>query len=279
MRAEFEKRMDTDYTSGADVLFVCDTRSFYHTASLRGTDPVSNAAIDHVYLAILRSGVACDPVHINDLPRIDLTPYRTIVFGNVFVLSKDQRDFVTTHVARNGRTLVWFYAPGFSDAKTLDASHMSELTGMGIAPVQSPGTPHITFTLPGDSTRSLTLGNTPIFPLFCIRDSSAERFGYFSNTDQVALARKSTSACTSWYIGLPGKEVEPLRSILRTSGAHVYVSGGEIVYAGGGMLAVHTKEGGPHRITLRNGKERVLDLPEGAATLILDAETGESILK
>lgn len=279
MRAEFEKRMNTDFTSDADVLFVCDTRSFYHTASLRGTDPVSNAAIDYVYLAILRSGVACDPVHINDLPLLDLSRYRTVVFGNTFVLSKEQRDFITSRVAQHGRSLIWFYAPGFSDAQTLDASHISDLTGMGIVPAVCDSAPHIIFTLPGDSTRSSSLGDMRISPLFCVRDSSTESFGYFVNTQQVALARKSTNHCTSWYIALPGKGVEPLRTILRSTGAHVYVSAGEVVYAGGGLLAIHSKDGGKHHVTLRNGKSMVFDLPLGASTLVLDAETGKSFLE
>jgi hypothetical protein len=278
MRQEFEKRMSTDYESAGDVLLVYDTRSYYHTASLGGTDPVSNTLVDYVYLSALRSGVACDPIHIDDLPRIDLSRYRAVVFGNVWVLSKEQRTFITSRVARDHRTLVWFYAPGVSDAHTLDASRISELTGMRIVPMNIEGVPEISFTLPGDSTRTFTLGDRQISPLFCVQDPGVDTLGFYRNSQHVALARKSFPDHTSWYVALPGKNVEPVRTILRSSGAHCYVSNGEIVYAGGGILAVHSKEGGKHQVTLRNGKTLTFEAPQGASTLVFEAESGVSLL-
>jgi len=149
---------------------------------------------------------------------------------------------------------------------------------MSIIPAHVAGTPQISCTLPGDSTRTFGVGDSSLVPLFCVQDPVAEPFGWFASTRQVAVARKSTPNCTSWYIGLPGKDVEPLRTIVRGSGAHVYVSMGEIVYAGGGLLGIHTREGGVHQITLRNGKALTFDLPQGASTLLLDAETGKSIM-
>jgi hypothetical protein len=278
LRREFEKRMSTDYESAGDVLLVYDTQSYYHTASLRGTDPVSNTLVDYVYLSALRSGVACDPVHVNDLPRIDLSRYRVVVFGNVWVLSKEQREFIVSRVARDHRTLVWFYAPGISDARTLDPSRMSELTGMRITATTIEGIPEISFTLPGDSARTYTPADQPVSPLFCVQDPAADALGFYRNTQQVALSRKAFVDHTSWYVALPGRNVEPLRTILRSSGAHCYVSQGEIVYAGGGILAVHSKEGGKHLVTLRNGKTLSYEVPEGASTLLFDAESGAPLL-
>jgi hypothetical protein len=279
LREEFQRRCDTDFDSEADVLFVCDTRSFYHTASLRGADAVSSAAIDQVYLALLKSGVACEPIHIDDLSRVDLNRYRAVVFGNTFVLSKEQKEFIHRRIAQEGRTLVWFYAPGYSNAESLDISHISELTGMRIAPAVVAGPPRITVTLPGDTMQSYTFGDKPVSPLFCVQDSAAEGFGVFFGSSQVAIARKTMAKSTSWYIALPPKNSEPLASILHMSGAHRYVSAGEIVYAGGGILAIHTGDGGIHRATLRNGKALVYQSPPGASTVILDSKTGEFIRK
>ena len=150
---------------------------------------------------------------------------------------------------------------------------------MRMAAAQVEGMPRITCTLPGDSTRSFGLGESTISPLFCVNDPEASQFGLFAHTQQVAVARKATRECTSWYIALPGKDIEPLRSILRQSQAHAYVSAGEIVYAGGGVLGIHMKDGGKHQVVLRDGRKLTFDLPEGAATLLLDAKTGKSILE
>jgi hypothetical protein len=278
MRKEFEARMATNYTSPADVLLLFDTRSYYHTASLRGTDPVSTALVDYVYLAARRSGLACDVLHINDLPTLDMSRYRTVVFGNVFVLSQQQRDFIRTHVARGGRTLVWFHAPGISDGSSLDPTRISELTGIRIIPASIAGPPAITYALPNDTSGAYTLGDKEISPLFSVQDPDATPFGRFRGTQHVALARKEFPDHSTWYVALPGRTVEPLRSILRSSGAHCYAAQGEIVYAGGGILAIHTATPGTHTIVLRNGSKVSFDLPEGASTLILDAESGAFLL-
>lgn len=279
MRQEFEKRMARPFVSASDVLFVYDTKSVYHTASLRGADPVTPAVIDYSYLAALRSGVAVDAIHLDDLPKTDLSQYRTVVFGNTFVLTKEERDYIRTHVAQDKRTIIWLYAPGYSDGRALNASHIGELTGMSVRMLPSARMPEVRCRIPGDTAQvSYALASKPIAPLFAIDDDSAEAFGYYGTGDTAAIARKTFADHTAWFIAAPGKTVEPLRSILRSSGAHCYVADSEIVYAGGGIVAIHTKNGGAHHVRLRNGRTLSFDLPEGASTLLLDADTGASLL-
>ena len=79
-------------------------------------------------------------------------------------------------------------------------------------------------------------------------------------------------------MALPSTGVEPFRSILRESGAHVYARGGEVVYAGGGLLSMHSKESGPHTVTLRSGRAVSFTFGEGGGTAILDSQTGELLL-
>jgi hypothetical protein len=274
----FEDRSQTNYRSGADVLFVYDTESYYHTASLRGSDPVSTAIVDHASLAAFRSGVVFDPIHLWDLDRIDLTPYRTVVFGNTFVLNDTQRRYIRDHVARDNRTIVWMYAPGYSDGKTLEIERISDLTGIRVKYCR-PGTkPAVTVRVDGDSAVTYALADT-LSPLFTVEDPRAVVLGNYEGTGEPALAKRSFADHTSWYIALPGRTPEPLRTILRGGGAHVYGSQGEIVYSGGGVLAVHVREGGKHTITLRSGRQVTFDLPEGASTLLLDPESGEPLLR
>jgi hypothetical protein len=70
-----------------------------------------------------------------------------------------------------------------------------------------------------------------------------------------------------------------LREIIQTTNAHIYSSAGELFYAGNGMLTVHTQTGGRRVIQLKNKQYVVLDLPDGPATVLLDAETGEILLE
>ncbi len=271
----FEARSTNPYRTEADVLFVYDTRVFTATASLRGTDPVSSVCIDYNSLNAFKSGVVFDAIHLDDLGRIDLTSYRVVVFGNTFVLTDAQRRFIREKVAQDGRSCVWFYAPGYSNGERLDPGWISALTGIDVAPIASPDPPEIALSYRNDTLSTYTLGTGPITPLFAVTDPDAEILGRFAKTGEPAVARKLFSNFTSWFVTLPAKGIEPLREILRRSGAHVYSEQGDIVYAGGGILAVHTKTGGRHAVVLRNGNSLSFDLPEGGATLVLDSSTGE----
>jgi hypothetical protein len=278
LRRLFESRMDQEYTSEADVLLVYDTKSFYHTASLRGSDPVSSALLDRVSLAAFKSGVVFDPVHVDDLPLVDLAQYRVIVFGNTFVLSDEQRSFIQKEVAGGQRTLVWYYAPGLSDGRSLEHDRIGTLTGIRVRPVTLPTGPVISARFASDSATTFGHAGAPLSPLFAVDDPKARVYGTFAGTDIPALARKELPASTAWFVSVPGSDVEPLRSILQEGGAHRYTQAGEIVYGGGGLLVVHSSGAGAHEVTLRDGRVVRFESPEGATTVLLDSRTGDVIL-
>ncbi len=272
-----EARTPQEYQSGADVLFVFDTESFYHTASLRGTDPVSSVLIDYNTLTAFRSGVVFDPIHIDDLEAVDLSPYKVVIFGNTFVMDEKTRQMIHDRVARNGRTLIWFYAPGYSDGESLDPARVTHLTGFNLVPARLHAAAEIEVALP-ESTLTYTLGSEAMSPIFAIDEPDVEVLGRFRETGQTAIGKKTFPDHTAWYVALPNTGVEPLRSLLRKSGAHTYSTRGDIVYAGSGIVLLHTREGGIHELLLRSGTRVSFDLPPGPNTLVLDATTGESLL-
>jgi len=273
-----EERMGQAYRTGADVLFVFDTESFYHTASLRGSDPVSNVLIDHNTLNAFKSGVVFDPIHIKDLELIDLSPYRVVVFGNTYLLNDRQREYIRSRVATDGRTIVWFYAPGYLDGSGRDVDQVSALTGIQLSEVTLPAAPEILLALPDGPAVRYRVGTERFSPLFAVVDLDATVVGSYAGTRLAAVARKVLKDHIAWYVSLPNTGIEPMRHILRTSGAHVYANDGEIVYAGSGVISVHTGTGGRHAVTLRSGRRLDFELPEGASTLVIDAETGTHLL-
>jgi hypothetical protein len=115
-------------------------------------------------------------------------------------------------------------------------------------------------------------------PLFAVTDPAAEALGHYAGTDDVAVARKELDDHTAWYVTLPSKDPALLRSILHRTGAHVYSDQGDVIYAGSGLVMVHTAVGGPREVTLLNGTRIAFELPPGPATVFLDAETGALLL-
>ncbi len=278
MKTLVDERLSTPYRSEADVLFVYDTRSFYHTASLRGTDPFSTVLIDYNTLAAFRSGVVFDPVHLDDLPRIDLSQYRVIVFGNVYLLSEELRRFIRDRVAAGGRTLVWYYAPGYQRGTTLSIESISNLTGIRLAPLSLSNPPEIRVAFPAGTAFTYVTGKQAVVPLFAVRDPDATVFGTYTETGDAAVVLKAFKDHRAWYVAVPQTGSGLLRRILHQSDAHIYSRQGDIVYGGGGLLVVHMKDGGTHDIALRSGKQLTFTLPPGSHTLVLDPQTGEPLL-
>jgi hypothetical protein len=69
-----------------------------------------------------------------------------------------------------------------------------------------------------------------------------------------------------------------LREIATAAGAHLYTEAeGDIVHAGGGLVLIHTREGGKRTLRFRGGKQVELTLPP-KSSWIFDAETGERLL-
>lgn len=267
------RRLFRPFQSDADVLFVCDTDSFYYTASLKEQDPVSHTLINWVSLALFKSSVVYDEIHLDDLELVDLSQYKVIVFGNTFFIRDAVRKMIREKVLQEGRHVVWFYAPGFSNGEKLSPDFISEVTGLKVKPTRLTQTPEISFESGRGEVRYKT-GEKPFSPIFTVAESGGEVFGRYLETGEPAIVRQSLTDSVAWYVGLPPEAPEILEEIIQQSGVHIYSTSGDLIYAGGGLLVVYTRTGGRRVITLKNQCEVVLDLPEGPATVILDAESG-----
>jgi len=68
------------------------------------------------------------------------------------------------------------------------------------------------------------------------------------------------------------------RYIFRKAGAHLFTENQAIIYSGQGTITVHTKEGGPVVLQLRNGKSVNYVMPPNS-TWLIDDETGDQLFK
>jgi len=289
IREIYERQLEKPYKTEADVLFVYDTEVFYHTASRRFSDALTNTAINWSTLAAHYSGAVFDAVHLDDLDKLDLTPYKVIVFGNTYRLTKPQAQLIKKKVANNQRHLVWFYAPGYHNGSTLSVDGITNITGIQIQQVaDAPQIPHVlpdTLLIP--KAKAFTLKryyatpDTSLSPLFVAKDPKAIPYGYFRDTQTPAIVKKSAATHTNWYSSLPITDAVTFRRILEEAGVHLYTTQtGDVVYAGNGLLVYHTKRGGRHELKLKNGKTIIEDLPSThAVTLVYDATTGVKLLQ
>ena len=263
------------FASGADVLLVFDTESFYYTAHNGNLDPVSTELVDGTTADLFRSGAAFDMVYLFDLEKLDLRPYKAVIFANTFCINPSQRNLIRTRVAQDGRHLFWSCAPGLIDGATSDPEGISGLIGIGVVSVktsparvvvQTAGAPACTFGF-----------ERAIEPLFAAQDVDATVLGKLQGSEHAGLARKRLAGHTAWFSSVPLRDPNLLRYLLREAGVHIYDDQGDVVYAGSGMLIVHSASGGPRALTLRNGRQIETKLP-AACTWVFDSETGEKLI-
>jgi len=65
---------------------------------------------------------------------------------------------------------------------------------------------------------------------------------------------------TSIYAAVPNLPAAMLRNIARSAGAHIYSNEGDVLYATGELLGVHTVSGGRRRFQLPRVAGEVVDL-------------------
>lgn len=269
-----EQQYKKPYRSDADVLLVFDTRPFYDMGSDRSKTFLTHFGDNWLPVAVFRSGAVHDVVHIDDLPLVDLTPYKVIIFVNTFVLNDQQKQFIRSHVENNHRHVVWIYAPAYCNGSSLSSQFISDVVQMHIHQMND----SLPLTVKVDSSivpdLQFSVWGQRITPSFYVDDSLAKSLGYDVHTGRTTFAVRQFPAFTSWYVSVPFDNVALMQYIFKQAGVHLYNSSAQdIFYAGAGVLVIHTKSGGRQMISLKNGKSVMLNLLP-ASTTILDAETG-----
>lgn len=267
------------YKSSADVLLVHDTRSFYFMGSSRSHSDVTHRANNWIPVGVFKSGVVHDAIHMDDLALVDLNQYKAIVFVNTFVMTREQRTFIKNNVAKNGRHLIWVYAPAYGDGSKLDPKFTEDITGIALTRL----TPTETVSVEIDSTvakgYTFAMNKTSITnPLFVADDPGAHSYGRVANTSQVAFASKKLKESTSWFLTLPYDNANLWRFIFRNTGAHQYSDSAAIFYAYAGVVCIHTKQGGAINLALKNGRQVRLEMPANS-TWMVDDQTGEVVFR
>jgi hypothetical protein len=273
-----DEMMHRDYTNVADVAFIYDFNSYYYMAETdnRQTREIQYASNNWLTSDAYCSGAAFDTYLLGDLPLMDIDKYKVFVFATTYCISDAQIDFINTKIKKNGRTVIFNYAPAYTDGEKLDVSRMKSLTGMNVRQISLSVPPQMTvngihygLSMSGES------GKVPVSPLFAIDESGVEILGAYKDTEIPAIAKKSYADHKIVYAALPLRNPDLMRQLFREAGAHIYSDDNDVLIAGGGAISIATGEGmgGKRTVRLRNGKAVELDL-KPASTVMIDDQTG-----
>lgn len=277
----YDKAVERDYAPAADVAFFYDFNTYYYMAEVdnRQTREIEYASNNWLTADAYRSGASFDTYLFSDLRSVDLSRYKAVVFGTTYCISDDDMAFINERVKRDGRLVIFNYAPAYTEGTRLDVGRIGEMVEMAVRPVSITTPPVVSYAgrdygLEADGSA----GRVAVSPLFEIVDPNVEVLGTYKGLDQTAVARRRAADYTVVYSALPLRNPDLMRELFREAGVHIYNDRDDVVIAGGGIVCVATRadEGGKRVITLRNGKAVELEMASGS-TVILDAESGEKI--
>lgn len=117
----------------AEVALVVDPHSARYLNDLH---PAAAQIYQGTRNKLNRLGAPFEVFSFNDLPRADLRPYRLVIFPGLFVVTPEKLAVLKRHVFRDNRTVLFAYAPGICDGKSLDPERVKILTGTTF---QTPG--------------------------------------------------------------------------------------------------------------------------------------------
>jgi hypothetical protein len=262
------------YVQPADVLVVYDDKCY--TQFKARWNAISEMSIDHLSSEMYKTGAITTNIYLFDLPEVDLSRYKVIVFANTWLITEEMKKFIKENVLSQPITVLWNYMPGFSNGSEINLQFVKDLTGFDLSLVSSDEKPELVITNKDYGSGTFRLQDI-LAPFPVVSDKQASLIGKFSNMDWVGLAFKKKGDVAIFYSSLPWQNPQMLRTIFRQAGAHIYSDSNDSFFAGAGLLGISAKNGGSKSILLTNGKTIQIKM-NANSTAILDSETGEILL-
>lgn len=269
----FESYYKKSYVKHADVLLVFDTQTLKYTALTEQQDPITDkACINISYPMALRSGASIDTIYLSDLDKTELNKYKCIVFMNAFCLTEKQKSLINEKVYKEDRSVVWFFAPGYTDTTKNDKAFCEQVSGFTLDTIAPK--PNITVECDGFSySVDNTNEESRLNKLFVPTDGES-----LGNIDgKTALGKKTINGCDVYFSTIPFTTPDAFRYIFEKSGVHIYDNSNDAVLEGSGLLLVHAEHSGDRQINFKDSSVTVF-FNEGE-TMLFDTESKEILRK
>ncbi len=265
--AMLERAKTHDRSSRAQILVVADeTSAAYGRFQIETQGDAYPNGLNKALMAhqpgLIRCGAPFDSVYLDDLPLVNWPQYRVVVFLNTYHMTDEARSFIDGQVKKEGRTLVWCYAPGLFNGNRREPDAMSRLAGLNlqfqdggqlVAPVSvltdegkswmaKWGEPNMPETPFGQ--------DEPVANLIGVNDPSAMALGMHKESPETTLAMREFPEWRSVYTISSVMPPAFWRAIARQANAHVFLDTGDALYANKSYIAINAADAGEKRIAL-----------------------------
>ena len=235
--------------SCSEILVVSDEVSCAY-ATFRS--PLLETNLLNPQISLVKMGAPADHILVDDLPLIDATQYKMVIFLNCYHLTADSRALIEEKLKRDGKLLVWCYAAGLFDGNHQSLDTMNALMGMTVGPDSSnrDGKHQILITADALGARGDTVGPaTALGETFVVNDPDSTAWGVIPNTDQVVLAEKALSGWSSVYTVTADLPPGIYRALAKRAGVHIFNDRDDTLYANESFVTLHADGAGERVVT------------------------------
>jgi hypothetical protein len=210
-----------DRSSCAQILVIADEESCSlaapRTALLRRTllEPQN---------AWVRIGAPVDHVLLTDVERLEVAPYRLVIFLNCWRLDRRQRQWIRRRLMNAGRHVLWCGGAGWFDASGDAAGHSQELIGFPLRRRDDSAHP------------------------FALQDASGRSPSPAVSSPAGAVARRECGDWTSLWTPTPALPAGTYRELARSAGVHIFHARDDVLYLNRSLLCLHAQGDGARRL-------------------------------
>jgi hypothetical protein len=287
------ERPRLDISPVSEIAAVYEPKSWLATKNWKAEEPWENFGIvisdfighwmvNSQARTIHRIGAPADFVYRFDLRPEDRSRFKLYLMVNTFSLTPDEVKGLQDLLEGSGATVVWWYAPGYIGPEKFEPAQMEALTGFAFRRIDTPGPMMIRCKIETDDLKFFREFGVrkPHYPRFAVvpREGEPVRiYGTWSDSDDIAFARKEHNGFTSVYVGTGPVPVEILRWIAAGAGVKMWSSKPDnvrgtrdaamVVASDNGERILHfpqpltSSEGGApateHRLTMKFGEVRL----------------------
>ena len=231
-------------------------------------DPVTLYGIDALSESLHHSGLIHEEALLAELPTLDLSPYRLIIFATALVIPEPLRKAIAARLEESSALTLFCGYCGCSDGQSLDLRLASEFTGFALQKIDSGSCLEVeAFGFRG--TLQLQHG----YPRIALKESAHP----IANWDTGSPAAAWDPGRRAAYFAVPPADPDLLRALGREAGCHVWNDDNDATLVGRGLLVVHTHTGGSRSLQLPGGKTLSVQLAPDS-TSVFDAVSGAPLL-
>ena len=276
LRAIGQSTLDRPRESYSEIALVYDPTVYYALADWKTQkDALDLPLCNEQFRQMQRVGAPYDVLLLDDLFHPRSRNYKCYIFANTWQMLDQQRQQILTRLQRDGKALIFAYAPGFSSPDGLNVEHIAQLTGMQFEQRSDAAGMQVVNTDDAGEEPVLTPGakwgpDKTMAPRFAVKPEGCRVLAHWLDDDTPAVAAAEHAGWLSVYCGTGPIPAPLIAWAAKQAGVHIWTEawrGGANFYAGNGLMGLHTAQEGAHTFAL----------PWSAT--VRDATTGREMLK